>query len=87
VVLTGGAASTEGVTDLAEQVFNQPVRKGMPIGISGLVDVVKNPAYSTAVGLVRYGTKHAVDTQFKRGGDNVFNKLVSRMTNWIHEFF
>jgi cell division protein FtsA len=87
VVLTGGTASMEGVTELAEQVFNQPVRKGLPIDITGLVDVVKNPAYATAVGLVRYGTMHAVETQFKRGGGNMFNKLLSRMTNWIHEFF
>ncbi|VAW36021.1 Cell division protein FtsA [hydrothermal vent metagenome] len=87
IVLTGGTASLDGVIELAEQVFNQPVRKGTPIGLTGLVDVVKDPAYSTAVGLVRYGTKHAVGVQFKRGGGNMFNKLLGRMTGWIQEFF
>jgi len=87
IVLTGGTASLQGVTELAEQVFNQPVRKGTPTGLSGLADVVKDPAYSTAVGLVRYGTKHAVEAQFKRGGGNMFNKLLGRMTSWIQEFF
>src|SRR3989338_3451072 len=37
VVLTGGTAAMNGTTELAEQVFNLPVRRGLPTGISGLV--------------------------------------------------
>ncbi len=87
IVLTGGAASMNGAVELAEQVFNLPVRKGIPTNIVGLVDVVSNPMYATGVGLVRYGAKHAVETQFKRGSTNVFNTLLSSMKGWIKEFF
>lgn len=87
IVLTGGSASMEGIVELAEQVFNLPVRRGLPSGITGLVDVVRNPMYSTGVGLVRYGVKHATETQFKRGGGNLFNKMLHSMKGWIKEFF
>ena len=88
VVLTGGTAALEGITELAEQVFNLPVRRGLPMGITGLVDVVKSPMYSTGVGLVQYGGRHLSGTEFRRGGDgNLFNKLTSRMRGWVKEFF
>ncbi len=87
VVITGGTASMPGVALLAEQVFNLPVRIGIPTNIIGLVDVVENPMYSTCVGLVKYGAKHATVTQFERGGKNQFHKLLSRMKGWMGEFF
>ncbi len=88
IVLTGGTAAMEGITELAEQVFNLPVRRGLPMGITGLVDVVKSPMYSTGVGLVQYGGKHLTGTQFQRGSENkIFNKLTSRMKEWMKEFF
>ncbi|MBI2412041.1 MAG: cell division protein FtsA [Deltaproteobacteria bacterium] len=88
IVLTGGTAAMEGITELAEQVFNLPVRRGLPMGITGLVDVVKSPMYSTGVGLVQYGGKHLTGTQFQRGSESkIFNKLTSRMKEWMKEFF
>ena len=87
VVLTGGTAAMNGTTELAEQVFNLPVRMGLPTGISGLVDVVRSPMYSTGVGLVQYGSKMTSGTQFQRGNDNIFNKLTTRMKGWVKEFF
>ncbi|MBI5561839.1 MAG: cell division protein FtsA [Deltaproteobacteria bacterium] len=88
IVLTGGTAAMEGITELAEQVFGLPVRRGLPANISGLTDVVRSPMYSTGVGLVHYGARHLAPTQFRRGNEeNIFNKLSSRMKLWIQEFF
>jgi cell division protein FtsA len=87
VVLTGGTASMEGVVELAEQVFDLPVRRAVPSGITGLVDVVSSPMYSTGVGLVLYGINHASETQFGKGSENIFNKMLYRMKGWIKEFF
>ncbi|CAG1066364.1 Cell division protein FtsA [uncultured bacterium] len=88
VVLTGGTAAMDGITELAEQVFSLPVRRGLPIGITGLVDVVKSPMYSTGVGLVLYGGKNVEGMQFQKGNDTtLFNKLTSRMKGWMKEFF
>ncbi len=87
LVLTGGTSSMQGMVELAEQVFGLPVRRGTPEGITGLVDVVQNPMYSTAVGLVRYGVKHSTETRFGRDTNNVFSKIVYRMKGWVKEFF
>jgi cell division protein FtsA len=87
IILTGGGALLEGVPDLAEQIFNVPVRRGIPIGISGLVDLVNSPLYSTGVGLVLYGSRSMVQSRFKKGEGNIFSKVTHRMKEWIEEFF
>jgi len=55
VVLTGGTAKMEGAVELAEEVFQMPVRLGAPYGMTGLVDVVQDPIYASCVGLLQYG--------------------------------
>jgi cell division protein FtsA len=55
IVLTGGSSKMEGMIDLAEEIFHVPVRLGMPKYLGGLSEVVKNPIYSTGVGLVQFG--------------------------------
>ncbi len=87
VVLTGGTASLRGIVELAEQVFDLPVRRGLPSGISGLVDVVKGPMYSTGVGLVLYGMRNSDKAEFDSEGKNSFNRLLKRMKEWMKEFF
>jgi cell division protein FtsA len=88
VVVTGGASIMEGVPELAEQIFDLPVRRGMPGGVGGLTDVIDSPAHATAVGLVLYGAEHRAQRKFKRVTEaNLFNKVVSRMREWFGEFF
>ncbi len=57
VVITGGTTQLDGMPELAEQILGLPVRRGAPMGVGGLMDVVKSPAYATAVGLVKYGAE------------------------------
>jgi len=57
IVLTGGGANLRGLVDLAERVFNLPVRVATPRGLEGMSEEVSQPEYSTAVGLVLYGTR------------------------------
>jgi cell division protein FtsA len=57
VVVTGGSSIMQGVPELAEQVFDTPVRRGVPAGLSGLADVVQSPIHATAVGLALYGAR------------------------------
>lgn len=87
IVLTGGTAIMDGMVELAEQIFNAPIRRGLPTGIGGLVDVVRSPMYSTGVGLVLYGKKQTAITMFERGDKQIFNKLFERMKGWVKEFF
>lgn len=87
VILTGGSAILEGVPELAEQIFNLPVRRGTPIGIGGLVDLVNSPVYATGVGLVLYGSRNRIQSRFKVGEGNIFSKVTRRMKEWVGEFF
>jgi cell division protein FtsA len=87
VVITGGSSILPGMPELAEQIFNLPVRRGLPQGIGGLIDVVNSPIYATGVGLVKYGSKNMHRPQFKIGQDNVFEKVIVRMKEWFSEFF
>jgi cell division protein FtsA len=52
VVLTGGTSLLPGIAELAEQVFEMPVRLGVPRGLGGLSANVADPRFSTGVGLV-----------------------------------
>jgi cell division protein FtsA len=58
LVLTGGGAMLEGMAEIAEQIFDLPLRRGYPSGAGGLVDHVSSPEFATAVGLVVYAHRH-----------------------------
>jgi cell division protein FtsA len=83
LVITGGSASLPGLPELAEQIFNMPVRTGIPSRIGGLVDVVRNPMYATGVGLVLYAKSRKPKKLFRIRQNNIFNRLVDRMRRWF----
>jgi cell division protein FtsA len=85
VVLTGGSSLLEGVTDIAETVFDLPSRLGRPRGISGLTDVVNNPMYATGVGLVLYGARVQPKKKFRIRDSNIFNRVMTRMKRWFKD--
>jgi len=58
IVITGGTALLANLVDLAEQIFDLPVRIGYPMKIGGRVDEVHSPRCTTAVGLVMYGRQN-----------------------------
>ena len=87
VVITGGSAILPGMPELAEQIFNLPVRRGVPRDIGGLTDVVNSPVYATGVGLVKYGSRNLQIRNFSIGQENVFDKVIRRMKEWFGEFF
>ncbi|MCF6267429.1 MAG: cell division protein FtsA [Desulfuromusa sp.] len=87
IVITGGSAILPGMPELAEQIFNLPVRRGNPLNIGGLTDVVNSPIYATGVGLVKYGSMNTKVQNFKIGEKNVFERVTRRMKEWFGEFF
>src|SRR5512145_362970 len=89
IVITGGSTILEGMPELAEQIFNLPVRRGLPQNIGGLVDVVNSPAYATGVGLVVYGSKNVGISEFptSQTDENLFRRVSRRMKEWFGEFF
>jgi cell division protein FtsA len=90
IVLCGGATLLDGMTELAEQIIGLPVRGGVPTGIGGLFDVVKSPAYATAVGLVKYGASRvrAVAAEKKDHPPKPPDRSKTRFfTKWITDAF
>jgi cell division protein FtsA len=57
IVFTGGGSHLRGLPELAEKIFNLPVRIAAPRGLAGMTDEVSQPEYATAVGLVLYGAR------------------------------
>lgn len=87
VVITGGATILEGMANLAEEVLGMPVRCGAPIGVGGLVDVVRSPVYSTGAGLVLFGASHAVETERPGRSAEKEASMLRRMKDWFKEVF
>ena len=86
VVLTGGGSRMEGIVELAEDILHMPVRLGFPHDVTGLPDVVRNPLYSTAVGLLLFGNENRpVKTgPVSRAGQK---GLWARMRGWFQGNF
>ncbi|MBN2874012.1 MAG: cell division protein FtsA [Spirochaetales bacterium] len=98
VVLTGGGALMPGAADLAYDVFGLPVRTGAPASLGGLVDAYRNPAYSTAVGLVlsgaeRMGGVPELESRVKSSAKPAdkskpqADSAFKRFGDWLKEFF
>jgi cell division protein FtsA len=83
IVLTGGSSRMEGAIELAEEIFHVPVRLGLPAHVRGLADVVRNPIYSTGVGLLIYARENvAAGARGAARGGNVVDAF-ERMKSWF----
>jgi len=88
VVLTGGASQLEGVRDLAELILDKQVRLGRPRMIRGLPDSMSGPAFSTAVGLLRYGLReHVAKPDYAAMMAAKNKRSFGRIGQWLRENF
>lgn len=87
IVLTGGSSKMEGVVELAEEIFHVPVRVGIPQMVRGLSDVVKNPIYSTGVGLLLFGQRQIQDAAAGLHGEGSLRSVWERMKSWFQGNF
>jgi cell division protein FtsA len=87
VVITGGTTILEHMPELAEEVLGMPVRRGLPKGVGGLVDVVRNPKFATGVGLVLFAAKNQEQNLFRIREERMYHKVASRMKQWFADMF
>jgi cell division protein FtsA len=87
VVLTGGSAKMEGAIELAEEVFHLPVRLGVPQGVSGLADVVRNPIHATGVGLLLYALHNMQQGRTESPMSGGIKDVWARMKAWFQGNF
>ena len=88
IVITGGCSNLPGMAEVAEQVFNLPVRVGHTREIGGLRDLVAGPEHATATGLLFYGKDNVGG---KRRGKSIGqlpgSGIFKRVSNWLGEHF
>jgi cell division protein FtsA len=90
VILTGGASQLTGMSELAAHILNRTVRIGRPLGVSGLEDTAKGPAFAAATGLLVYPQVAHLEhfeprrTRHLRTGTGGY---LARVGRWLRESF
>jgi len=86
IVLTGGSSLMQGMTELGEEIFHMPVRIGMPRYQGGLAEVVRNPRYATAMGLLLEGVRQMQQGRVSTQNGSV-RAVFGRMRDWFQRNF
>ena len=78
----------EGFEELAEEVFEMPVRIGIPSVFGGLTEAAKSPVHATGVGLCMYAMEHSKDKVREKIHitDYSFKKILNKMKSWVSDF-
>ncbi|MEW5978060.1 MAG: cell division protein FtsA [Acidobacteriota bacterium] len=84
IVITGGTVSLDGVLEVAEQIFDLPIRCGIPAGLGEMGEALTSPAYATSVGLALYGYRTQAHRLSKAQTNGSF---VSKFLSWAKARF
>ena len=87
IVLTGGGAILEGMPEIAEQIFDLPIRRGCPLEVGGLADHVNSATFATPVGLVLYAHRNHFADGAGPGGVGALSRAAGRLRGLLKEFF
>ncbi|HJN42645.1 MAG: cell division protein FtsA [Vicinamibacterales bacterium] len=87
LVLCGGGALLDGMAEIAEQIFDLPIRRGCPVDVGGLTDHVNSPSFATGVGLVRYAHRNQMREQARLVGVGALGTLAGRFKGLFRDFF
>lgn len=90
IVLTGGASQLTGLSEVARRVIGRNVRLGRPLGVAGLPEAAKGPAFAASVGLLIYPQVSQIEQfqpKYKRSGWGGNQGYLARMGQWIRESF
>ncbi|MEI6221850.1 MAG: cell division protein FtsA [bacterium] len=86
-ILTGGGAEMDGIVDIAKQYLKIPTRIGIPMKISGMIDKIKTPAYTTGAGLLLWGQHHQFLQVRKRSSSGNWPDVFKQFRDWIKRSF
>ena len=88
IVLTGGGAILDGMPEIAEQIFDLPIRRGCPTGVGGLADHVNSPTFATGVGLALYGYRNSMGVTGRAPvGAGALVKVAGRLRGLVSRVF
>jgi len=87
LVMTGGASQMEGLIEMGEFIFDIPVRRGIPERVGGLIDVVRSPEFSTAVGLLMYGLEQKKELYTDQNHNINLTESIDGFAKKVRDFF
>jgi cell division protein FtsA len=87
IVITGGSSMMRGMMELGEEIFHMPVRLGMPRYVGGLSEVVSNPRYATAVGLILMGKQQLERHISGQMDSSSVGRIFEKMKSWFQGNF
>jgi cell division protein FtsA len=87
IVITGGTSLMQGMVELGEEVFHMPVRLGVPDYKGGLAEVVRNPRFSTGVGLLLIGLQQQQRRELAKIQTGSFQSVLEKMKSWFQGNF
>ena len=87
VVLVGGTSLLEGTQELAERIFNLPVRRGLPINLKGMPEELMKPMYTTAAGLMLHAAGNGRGHRNGLARYGRWGWFRTRVTDWMRDFF
>ena len=88
-ILTGGGSQLTGLPELAASILNRPVRIGRPLGMAGLPEAAKGPAFAVASGLLVYPQAAHLEHFEPRRTRHLMTGTgyIARVGRWLRESF
>ncbi|HLW72964.1 MAG TPA: cell division protein FtsA [Candidatus Babeliales bacterium] len=87
IVLTGGGALLTGARELAEEIFDCPVRVGKPRVLFDLVETLQSPLYATGYGLLVHVLQNEKKIKMHMNDEPLTRRVLERMKSWVSDFF
>ncbi|AWH90558.1 cell division protein FtsA [Buchnera aphidicola (Melanaphis sacchari)] len=87
IVLTGGGAKILQLKECAEKIFQKKIRIAKPLNITGLIDNIIEPDYSTVVGLLHYGKEYHLNLKNKKKEHSFIERWFKKINNWFTREF
>ena len=88
VVMTGGGAKLYGLVELAQDIFDQPVKISKPSPVKGLIDLVSEPQFATVIGLLNYAVSPEGEAEsYLPNEKSSFRKAIDKLIERVTDFF
>jgi cell division protein FtsA len=91
VVLTGGASQLAGLPEAARRLLGRNVRLGRPLGVAGLPEAAKGPAFAAPIGLLIYPQMAEFESRAAKGGiltrSTGTGGRLHRVGQWLRDSF
>jgi cell division protein FtsA len=84
IIITGSGSLLKGMREASEKIFGIETRVGFTQGVTGLNEIITNPTYAEAIGLLKYKPYMQISHNIKRiSRKGVFSNIISKLRDWM----